>query len=425
MVPGIFDWTSSFTSRLRRWRCSFERLMKANFKMSVFFLLLLTGMVPAQAQSRPLSQSMAHTVMTLWKDSVGTETGKAEKWNYEQGVVLKGMQAVWYSTGEGRYFKYIQHNMDRFVSDDGNIKTYKLEDYNIDNVLNGRILLLLYKVTGQDKYRKAAALLREQLKTQSRTADGGFWHKKIYPQQMWLDGLYMGEPFYAEYAETFHEDADFDDIATQFMLMEGHARDPQTGLLYHAWDQTRQQRWANPRTGQSPNFWGRAVGWYAMALVDTLDYFPKDHPKREMLIAIMKRLAIAIGKYQDSKSGLWYEVLDKSGAPGNYLEASASCMFVYALAKGVREGYLPNSYLKTAQKAYQGITDHFIEAEANGEVNLKGPVSVGGLGGTPYRDGSYEYYLSEKVLTNDPKGIGTFLLASNEIEVGRKLSTKR
>jgi len=202
-----------------------------------------------------------------------------------------------------------------------------------------------------------------------------------------------------------------DDIATQFMLMEGHARDPQTGLLYHAWDQTRQQRWANPRTGQSPNFWGRAVGWYAMALVDTLDYFPKDHPKREMLIAIMKRLAIAIGKYQDSKSGLWYEVIAKGGAPGNYLEASASCMFVYALVKGVREAYLPNSYLKIAQKAYQGITDQFIEAEANGQVNLKGTVSVGGLGGTPYRDGSYEYYLSEKVLTNDPKGIGAFLLA--------------
>ena len=235
----------------------------------------------------------------------------------------------------------------------------------------------------------------------------------------------MAEPFYAEYAESFHEDAAFDDIARQFVLIESHVRDAKTGLLYHGWDESRQQRWANPHTGQSLNFWGRAVGWYAMALVDVLDYFPKDHVKRASLIAILRRLAVAIEKYQDAKSGLWYEVLDKAGAPGNYLEASASCMFVYALAKGVRHGYLPASYLKVALKGYQGITRQFIETEANGQVNLKGTVTVGGLGGTPYRDGSYQYYLSEKVITNDPKGIGAFLLASNEIEVGRKLSTKR
>jgi unsaturated rhamnogalacturonyl hydrolase len=239
---------------------------------------------------------------------------------------------------------------------------------------------------------------------------------------MWLDGLYMGEPFYAEYAATFHGGAAFDDIARQFVLMELHSRDTKTGLLYHGWDESKQQRWANPTTGRSPNFWGRAMGWYAMALVDTLDYFPEDHPQRGALLRILKRLATTIEKYQDPKSGLWYQVLDKGGAKGNYLEASASCMFVYALAKAVRQGYLPASYLSAARKGYQGITTRFIETEPGGRVNLKGTVSVAGLGGNPYRDGSYEYYLSEKVITNDPKGVGAFLLASVEMETAEKQS---
>ena len=391
------------------------RNMKGLFTI-VFFCFVLASITPCFGQTAPLSERVAATVMTRWKDSWETEPGRSEKWSYEQGVVLKGMESVWYNTADGRYFKYIQQSIDRFVNDDGTIRTYKLDDYNIDNVLNGRVVLLLYKVTGQDKYRKAAALLRQQLKTHPRTSEGGFWHKKIYPSQMWLDGLYMGEPFYAEYAATFHEDADFDDIARQFMLMELHARDAKTGLLYHGWDESKKQRWANQQTGQSPNFWGRAMGWYAMALVDTLDYFPKDHPQRNSLIAILKRLAQAVDKYQDRKTGLWYQVLDKAGAEGNYLEASASCMFVYALAKGVREGYLPASYLRVAGKGYQGIKDRFIETETNGHANLKGTVSVAGLGGNPYRDGSYQYYLSEKVVTNDPKGIGAFLLASAEME---------
>jgi unsaturated rhamnogalacturonyl hydrolase len=384
--------------------------------------MLTAAALLAEGQTQSLSERMASTAMALWKDAVVTEPGKPEKWSYEQGVLLKGIEGVWERTGDGKYFNYIQHVIDRFVNADGTIRTYKLEDYNIDNVLSGRSLLLLYKVTGQEKYRKAAALLREQLKTQPRTAEGGFWHKKIYPFQMWLDGLYMGEPFYAEYAATFHEDADFDDIANQFIYMERHARDTKTGLLYHGWDESRKERWADPQTGHSPNFWGRAMGWYAMALVDVLDYFPKNHPKRDELLSILKRLAVAIERYQDPKSGLWYEVLDKGGAEGNYLEASASSMFVYALAKAVRQGYLPASYLKVAQKGYQGITNRFIETQASGRLDLNGTVSVAGLGGNPYRDGSYQYYLSEKVVTNDPKGVGAFLTAANEMEIAREQS---
>jgi unsaturated rhamnogalacturonyl hydrolase len=369
---------------------------------------------------------MAATAMNaLWRDASKNELGRPAKWTYDHGVVLKGIEGVWYATGDGKYFDYIKQSMDHYVNADGTIRTYSLDDYNLDNVNNGRVLLLLYKVTGQDKYLKAAMLLREQLKTHPRTSDGGFWHKKIYPSQMWLDGLYMGEPFYAEYAATFHEDSAFDDIAKQFVLMELHSRDSKTGLLYHGWDESKKQRWANQVTGRSPNFWGRAMGWYAMALVDTLDQFPEHHPQRVALLGILKRLVTAVEKYQDKESGLWYQVVDKGGAKGNYLEASASCMFVYALARGVRQGYLPATYLGVARKAYQGITNRFIETEAGGQLDLKGTVSVAGLGGNPYRDGSYEYYLSETVVTNDPKGVGAFLLASVEMETAAKQSAGR
>jgi unsaturated rhamnogalacturonyl hydrolase len=403
-----------------------EQLLLSSIATSLLIsFLLLSGMSPTHAQGAPLSEQMASTVMTRWKDSWEIQPGRSEKWSYDQGVVLKGIEGVWLNTADGKYFRFIQQSIDRFVRDDGTIRTYELNEYNIDQILNGRILLLLYNVTGQEKYRKAAALLREQLKTHPRTSEGGFWHKKIYPSQMWLDGLYMGEPFYAEYAATFHEDGAFDDIAKQFVLMELHSRDAKTGLLYHGWDESRQQRWADPVTGRSPNFWGRAMGWYAMALVDTLEFFPKDHPQRAALLAILKRLAVAIEKYQEPKSGLWYEVLDQGGKKGNYLEASASCMFVYSLAKAVRLGYLPTSYFKVAQTGYGGITTQFIETDATGQVNLKGTVSVAGLGGNPYRDGSYEYYLSEKVVTNDPKGVGAFLLASNEIEISKVLPLGR
>ena len=370
----------------------------------------------ARGQTAPLSERMAARVMTIWKDAVKPEPDRPDKWTYEQGVLLTGMEAVWLNTGDGRYFDYIKRVVDRYIADDGTIKTYKLADYNIDNVQPGRILLLLYKVTGQEKYRKAAANLREQLKGHPRTTDGGFWHKKIYPSQMWLDGLYMGEPFYAEYARTFGEAEAFDDIARQFILMERHSRDAKTGLLYHGWDESRQQRWADKATGRSPHFWGRAMGWYAMALVDSLEHFPEGHPRRAELLAILGRLAASVEKVQEPQTGLWYQVLNAGGMKGNYLEASASAMFVYSLAKAVRLGYLPESYLKVAQKGWVGIGRQFVEDAEGGGVNFKGTVSVAGLGGNPYRDGSYVYYLSEPVVTNDAKGVGAFLMAAAEME---------
>lgn len=364
-----------------------------------------------------LSEEMTRTVMTIWPDSLSNEPGKPVKWSYDQGVILEGIANVWKRTGDGKYFDFLQKSMDLFVQNDGSIARYKISDYNIDNVKNGRAILLLYDVTGKEKYYKAASVLRKQIEGQPRTNEGGFWHKKIYPYQMWLDGLYMGQPFYTQYALEFHQPEAFDDIANQFIYMENHALDQKTGLLYHGWDESKEQAWANKTTGTSPHFWGRAMGWYGMALVDVLDNFPADHPKRKNLVAILTRFAGAVEKYQDQKTGLWYQILDQPNGKGNYLEASASNMFVYALAKGARLGYLPAKFETVAYNGYEGIKKEFLEVDEKGLLHLNGTVSVAGLGGKPYRDGSYEYYLSEKVIQDDAKGIGAFILASNEMEL--------
>lgn len=377
---------------------------------------LLTFAVSAQ-DTKPLSQQMIETSMKIWKDSFSFGD-KPARWSYDMGVILKGVERVWQNTGDVKYFNYIQRLMDHYVREDGTIKDYKPEEYNIDHINNGKLVLLLYRVLGKEKYLKAAKMLREQLRTQPRTNQGGFWHKKIYPYQMWLDGLYMGQPFYAEYADLMHEDTAFNDITYQFVWMESNARDPQTGLLYHAWDESKQQQWANKETGVSPHFWGRAMGWYSNALVDALDWFPADHPGRKKLINILNRLVDAVEKVQDKETGLWLDILayDGPGKEKNYFEASASCQFVYAIAKGVRKGYLPASKIAIAKKGYDGIVKQFIKVE-NGQTNLHGTVTVSGLGGNPYRDGSFEYYMRERVVVNDPKGIGAFIKAAGEMEI--------
>jgi len=401
-----------------RMRLSFANLTRSSCLLLFVFPFLFAATAIAQDASR--ARQGADTVLAIWKDYPGATAGRTPRWTYEQGVVLLGITHVWKKTGDQKYFDYIRQTLDHYVADDGTIRTYRVEEYNLDNVLLGRMLLLLYRETKAEKYRKAADLVRSQLSKHPRTSEGGFWHKQIYPSQMWLDGLYMAEPFYAEYAAMFHEDAAFDDIAKQFILIERHTRDEKTGLLYHGWDESRKQRWSDPTTGRSPNFWGRAMGWYAMALVDTLDYFPKTHPKRAELIAILKRLATAVAKYQDEKAGLWYQVVDKAGARGNYFESSAAAMFVYALAKGAHMKYLPAPSLRVAEKAYRAMLSQFIETRPDGLVDYKGTVSVAGLGGNPYRDGSYEYYLSEKVVTNDQKGYGSFIMAAAEMEPEKK-----
>jgi unsaturated rhamnogalacturonyl hydrolase len=338
------------------------------------------------------------------------------RWHYEHGLLLLAIERVWRATGEARFWNHVRDTVDLFVEPDGTIGAYALEEYNLDQINPGRLLFPLYEATHEERYKRAMARLRRQLAGHPRTRSGGFWHKQIYPYQMWLDGIYMAAPFYAEYARTFDEPAAFDDIAHQIILAEERTRDPRTGLLYHAWDESKQQRWANPETGCSPHFWGRALGWYAMALVDVLDYFPTSHPRRATIITIVNRIAEAVAKAQDKATGLWYQVLDQGSRAGNYLEASASCMFTYAIAKAVRKGYLPTDWSAVARAGYQGILRDLITVDAQGLITLEGICAVAGLGGNPYRDGSYEYYVNEKVSPNDYKGVGPFILASLEME---------
>ena len=388
---------------------------------------LLLASFTANAQTKPattapaMSQRMADAFMTWHPDSILIGNRKTARWDYEQGLMMKALERVWLRTGDPKYFTYIQKDLDQFVLPDGTIRTYKLEDYNLDNLTTGHALLLMSQVSlgssaAQQKYIKAAQLLRKQLDGQPRTKAGGFWHKKVYPNQMWLDGLYMAEPFYAEYSNVFNQPAGFDDVAKQFALIEKNLVDPKTGLLYHGYDESKEQKWANKTTGQSPNFWDRGMGWYAMALVDVLDYFPKDHPQRAQLIKDVQRLAPVLAKYQDPKTGTWSLVVDQASRKGNYAEASGSSMFVYMLAKGVRMGYLDNKYAAVAKKGYDGLLKTFVATGAGNALAFNGTVSVGGLGGNPYRDGSFEYYLTEPLRKNDLKGVGPFIMASVEME---------
>ncbi|WP_163408245.1 glycoside hydrolase family 88/105 protein [Flavobacterium ajazii] len=360
------------------------------------------------------SDKMALTLMKRHPESWQIDDAKAPKWDYVHGLVLYSFQELYKKNPDIRYANYIQGYLDNFIESDGSIKTYELEKYNIDMIVAGRLLFNAYDKTKDEKYLKSLQLLRKQLTEQPRTNSGGFWHKKIYPYQMWLDGLYMGEPFYAQYTATFENGKNLDDIAHQFEEIQLHATDPKTGLLYHGWDESKQMPWANKETGNSPNFWSRALGWYVMALVDVLDYFPKDHPKQKELVGYLNKASESLAKYQD-KSGLWYQVTDRAGSKDNYLEASGSSMFAYAFAKGANKGYLPSKFKKLANKAFDGLTTQLIKVDADGTITLTQACQVAGLGGTPYRDGSYEYYVNEKKKDNDPKATGPFILAALEL----------
>ena len=367
------------------------------------------------ASATGLAEKFAATAMHIWPDSFAVKPGGKARWSYDQGVILRGIESLWNATGDATYFKYLQHSMDYYVNEQGLIYDYKHDEFNLDHLNNGKILLTLYQVTGKEKYKKALDQLHEQIKSQPRNTLGGFWHKKIYPNQMWLDGLYMGAAFYAQYASVFHDTAAFDDITKQFALAEKYTRDHTTGLLYHAWDESKLQQWADPKTGMSPHVWARAMGWYGMALVDALDYYPAQDAGRATLIQILQRWSKAIAQVQDAKDGLWFDILDAPKDARNYKEASASSMFTRVLYKAVRNGYIGSEYLVNAKKGYDGIVANFIIND-QGQINLKGTVSVSGLGGNPYRDGSLDYYFKEPVVVNDPKGMGAFLQCSVEAE---------
>jgi unsaturated rhamnogalacturonyl hydrolase len=363
------------------------------------------------------SERIAQSFLHMHPDSIiYPNEAKSRKWNYEQGVMLEAMYQVWQQSGDSQYVRYMRKNLDYYIQHDGVIRTYIFDEYQLDNMTSGKAALRMYEFTRNINYRKAADTLRHQLALQPRTKAGGFWHKKIYPYQMWLDGLYMAEPFYTLYSVMVHDSAGLDDVAQQFMLIANHCYDERTGLYFHGWDESRQQHWADPHTGCSSALWGRSLGWFAMALVDVLEYFPKDHTKRSELLRVLNSLAKNMLKQRDEKTHLWYQVVDKPDKKGNYLEASVSSMFAYTFAKGANLGYLADEFRIRAEETFKGILEHLISIDTSGLVHLEHVCSVGGLGGNPYRDGSAAYYLSEPQRTDDFKGYGPFLLAAIELE---------
>jgi len=348
----------------------------------------------------------------------------SRKWGYLYGLMLPALNDVAKRTGKDVYYQLSQSFAEMRIKPDGTIHGYDVKVYNIDHISAGNVLFYVYERNREERYKKAMDLVRSQLDSHPRTFNGGFWHKKIYTHQMWLDGLYMCNPFYAHYEQLYGDGSNYEDIARQFIIMERQARDFETGLLYHGWDSAAKMFWADPITGLSKNFWGRGVGWYAMGLVDTLDYFPEDHPRRDDLIAILKRLADAMAKVQDP-SGLWWQVLNMPNRKGNYKEATVTNMFTYSVIKGVRKGYLDPSYLDMAAKAWQGIHTEFITVDDDDhEVHMDNSCGTAGLGskvradGTydQRRDGTFEYYASEKIRFDDGKATAPFIRAALDIE---------
>ncbi|HBL72280.1 MAG TPA: glycosyl hydrolase family 88 [Bacteroidales bacterium] len=343
---------------------------------------------------------------------------KTPRWNYTHGVVCAALLDLWEATGDERYVQYVKAYADTAILADGSVGfNYKRSNYNLDHITPGNILFRLSATYGTEKYRLAIDFLRQQLREQPRTSVGGFWHKKVYPHQMWLDGLFMATPFLAQYAVFAKEPAAMDDAVKQLLLVAEKTFDPSTGLYTHAWDESKSQAWADPKTGKSHHFWGRSVGWYAMALVDALDFIPEDHPQRAAVIKVFGDLAQSLVRWQDAETGTWYQLLNLADrkADGNYLESSCSAMFVYALAKGVNQGYLDQAYMKAVYKGFRGILHHFLVFNPDGSLSITQTCSVAGLGGNPYRDGSFEYYISERVRQDDPKAIGPFIRACLEL----------
>jgi unsaturated rhamnogalacturonyl hydrolase len=402
-----------FTSMLRRITNSRAAILRATI-LSMTVCQTALAQRPSSAAAVQAPKASAWSVR-MTDALIARNPQVSTKWDYTAGLVLLAVERVANATGNADYTSYVRRNMDHFVDASGAIVGYKRDEFNLDQINQGRLLFPLLARTHDVRYRTAIETLRAQLRTQPRTSEGGFWHKQIYPQQMWLDGLYMAEPFYVTYAKTFGDTAAFTDALHQFLLLASRARDVRTGLMYHAWDATRAQPWADSLTGTSPNFWGRAVGWYLMAAMDALDEVPASHPDRAALLNVVRELGAAVARVQDPVSGLWYQVLDQPGRAGNYREASASGMFVYAFAKGARRGWLDGRYRELAERGFAGMVRDLITTDAAGRPSLTGVCQVAGLGGTARRDGTFAYYVSEPVVADDYKGVGPFIMAALEL----------
>ena len=350
----------------------------------------------------------------MWNKELVRE-GKPNKWNYIDGCMITALLSLYEMTGRERYFSFAKDFVDYFVQEDGTIRTYNVKEYNLDNINTASNLFFLYDKTGDEKYKKALDLVRTQLDTMPRTKEGSFWHKDIYPNQVWLDGLYMAEPFYMRYETIFRKMEKCNDVIHQFKNVEKHMKDPKTGLYYHGYDESREMYWADPVTGCSPNFWLRSLGWFSLALTETAMACDEAlYYEKRYLIGLLENLIDALIPYQD-ESGMFYQVPDKQNEEGNYLETSGTALISYAILKAVRLGFISGRYAAIGEKAFDGICEKYLSKNEDGTLKLGGICLVAGLGGKQHRDGSLAYYFSEPVVENEAKGVAPFLLAYTEV----------
>lgn len=350
--------------------------------------------------------------------------GKKPAWNYIDGCMIKAILDLYYATGSKKYFDFVKSYIDFYVDPKGNILGYQVEDYNCDNINMGKVLFDLFKVCNEEKYERAIKLLYSQLSSHPRISLGNFWHKKIYPNQVWLDGLYMVQPFYLEYEKLFNNKKNYGDIVNQFKNVYEVMRDNESGLYYHGFDESKEMFWADKETGLSKNFWTRSIGWYAMALVDTLEkLISQIEPflnEQNILQGYLKEILDGLLKVIDKDTKMFYQVTDAKDREGNYLETSGTCAIAYALMKGARLGCLPSHYFYEGKEIFELVVKHKLII-GEGQFVLKDICLVAGLGGMPGkgdyqpRDGTYEYYISEPRVNNDAKGVAPFLFSYAEI----------
>lgn len=341
--------------------------------------------------------------------------GKKPSWNYIDGCMIKAVLELYHIRKDPKYLEFADRFIDYFVQEDGSIASYDPKEYNLDNVNAGKTLFDLYELTGKEKYRKAIDTVYSQLKSQPRTSTGNFWHKQIYPNQIWLDGLYMAQPFYMQYELTYNKGKNCHDSYQQFLNVYRLMRDLRNGLYYHAYDDSRQSFWCDKVTGLSDNFWLRALGWYAMALIDTVEIMPDSMAEEKgELSRIYQELIDSMLPYQDEETGMFYQVVNRGGISPNYLETSGSAIFAYAIMKSVRLGLLSSSYFAYGKKAFEGICQKYL-SEKDGELQLGGICLVAGLGNKERREGTFDYYMREPIVQNDAKGVAPLVLAYVEI----------
>jgi unsaturated rhamnogalacturonyl hydrolase len=370
------------------------------------------GQQPAPAKAPGWGVRFADTVLATWPDPAAIDPAK-NGWEYNTGIVLFGMSKMYDATKDLRYLDYIKRWVDGYVDEQGVLGWDQSRTHNLDYIQPGTLILFLYERTGDPRYRAAARTVREAFDHIPKNADGGFWHKSQYPNEMWVDGIYMGQPFLVNYGRLFDDAAFGNDMAVvQSMLAAGHCLDPKTGLLYHAWDQDRNAAWADPKTGRSPVIWGRGMGWFVMAMVDILEQLPASHPGYPRLHDVLKKNVAGLAQTQDRRTGRWFQVVDQPRLAGNWIENSASGMFIYAIRKAVRLGLVDAKYLAFAERAWTGLQATF-EQDASGR-----PVfteAVRGMGVQKDAAG----YLAVPRLKNSTHGLMAAMIAASEMEPGR------